>query len=622
MIPQLKHCVTGLILHLVFLSGALATPSFRGQPLTDESQLLATYDYVIIGAGVSGLTVANRLSENPNLDILVIEAGEFDKNEDYIVIPGLAGGAIGTIYDWNLTYATNSDINNRTLSIPQGKAVGGSSLLNRMVFDRGSSADYNRWKKLGNPGWGWTNLLPYFKKSEKFTAPADSIVDEWNISYDPSVHGTRGHVQSSYSPWIWPSTKHFIRAIASLGVRFPRDGASGDAVGGYFVPHNQDPASVSRSDAASAYWDTAYNRPKLHLITGRKATRLISKATRNGPIVTGVEIAISAQSSRKIVHVVREVILAAGAIHTPQILQLSGIGDPATLSRLNIPSVANVPGVGRNFQDHLYVPVVFSFDFPLTSTNLTSNSTFAAESLSLYHTKGTGPYADATGDFLTFLPARNFTTKAHSLRATTLRQGSDTYLEPDTPLGVRRGYSAQHTLLANGLVAADEAQIEILWADGTFVVGLEHPLSRGSVRLASSDPFAPPLAAPAYLRNPIDIQILVEAIKYIREIARTSSLTPFNPVELVPGAQVNSDGALEAYVRGAADTLFHPAGTCSVGQYALGGVVNQDFRVYNVGRLRVVDASVFPMLPATHIQSSVYAVAEKAAAAIMSSWKD
>ncbi|CEL10586.1 hypothetical protein ASPCAL13703 [Aspergillus calidoustus] len=617
-------CIARLILGIGLGSPVLAVSASHGKVLTSEAQLRSSYDYVIVGGGVSGLTVANRLSENPKNSILVIEAGDFDQDEDYIVIPGLAGGAIGTKYDWNLTYVPNPDAAGRAPSIPQGKAVGGSSLLNRMVFDRGSSADYDRWRALGNRGWGWKDLLPYFKKSETFTPPEDAIEAEWNATYDPSVHGSSGPIQSSYAPWIWPSTKHFISALTGLGIRIPKDAASGDAVGLYFSPHNQDPLTVSRSDARRGYWEAASHRPRLSLLAGRTVSRLITKQTPQGPTVTGVEFVSSKCKSPTVVKVSKEAILAAGAIHTPQLLQLSGIGDPAILSPLNISTVAKVPGVGRNLQDHVYVPVVFSFDFPLTSANLTSNATFAAESLDLYNTHKTGPYADATGDFLAFLSTDSFTSQRDTLHRLANAQDPSTYLDADTPASVKRGYAAQHKLLTAGLAATNQAQIEVLWADGTFVLGLQHPFSRGSVRPAAAsstdgNPLAAPLADSAFLRNPIDIAILIEAIKFARAVAHTPELTAFNPVELVPGADVSSDTDLEAYIRGAAESLFHPSGSCSVGKLENGGVVDTEFRVHGVRGLRVVDASVFPMLPAAHIQSSVYAVAEKAAEAIKSS---
>ncbi|KAL4792332.1 hypothetical protein BDV19DRAFT_368594 [Aspergillus venezuelensis] len=612
--------IGGLTLGLGLFAPVSAGSQFKGNLIRD-STFLPTYDYVIVGGGVSGLTVANRLSEDADLSILVIEAGEFDKNEDSILIPGLAGGAIGTQYDWNLTYVSNPDTADRAVSIPQGKVVGGSSLLNRMVLDRGSSADYDRWRELGNEGWGWSDLLPYFKKSETFTPPNDDIVDEWNVTYDLSVHGKTGPIQSSWAPWIWPATRHFIDAITSFGVSIPLDAAGGNAVGGYWSPHSQDPVTVTRSDARRAYYDTVSSRPNLHLVTGRKVTKLVSEKSPAGPRITGVEFAASATSGRSIINATKEVILAAGSLHTPQILQLSGIGDPALLKALNISTVANVPGVGHNLQDHLYVPVVYQMDFPLTATNLTTNATFAAESLALYRSNKTGPYADATGNFLAFLPYANFTSASEvtALHETAQSQDPTVYLDTHTPPTVQTGYTSQHTLLVQGIPSKEQAQLEIIWSDGTFVLGLQHPFSRGSVCLSSSDPFDAPLADPAFLRNPLDVEILVAAIKYARNLASSSTLTPFNPVEVVPGSNVTTDADVEAYIRGAAESLYHPSGTCAVGSKELGGVVDTDFRVHGLRGLRVVDASVLPMLPATHIQSSVYAVAEKAAEAIQRS---
>ncbi|KAL4967505.1 GMC family oxidoreductase [Aspergillus stella-maris] len=606
-----------LVLGLGLIAPASAGSQFKGHLIRDSS-LLPTYDYVIVGGGVSGLTVANRLSEDADLSILVIEAGEFDKNEDSILIPGLAGGVIGTEYDWNLTYVSNPDAADRSVSIPQGKVVGGSSLLNRMVFDRGSSADYDRWRELGNEGLGWSDLLPYFKKSETFTAPNEDIVEEWNITYNLAAHGETGPIQSSWAPWIWPATKHFIDAITSFGVSIPLDAASGDAVGGYWSPHSQDPVTVTRSDARRAYYDSVSSRPNLHLVTGRKVTRLVSERSPTGPRITGAEIAVSATSGFSIINATKEVILAAGSLHTPQILQLSGIGDPALLKTLNISTVANVPGVGHNLQDHLYVPVVYQMDFPLTATNLTTNATFAAESLALYRSEKTGPYADATGNFLAFLPFSNFTGVAEvtALHETAQSQDPSAYLDADTPSTVTAGYTLQHNLLVQGIPSKHQAQLEIIWSDGTFVLGLQHPFSRGSVRLSSTDPFDAPLADPAFLRNPLDVEILIAAIKYARELASSPILSAYNPLELVPGSNVTTDEQLETYIRGAAESLYHPSGTCSVGRKERGGVVDTDFRVHGVQNLRVVDASVLPMLPATHIQSSVYAVAEKAAEAI------
>lgn len=231
--------------------------------------------------------------------------------------------------------------------------------------------------------------------------------------------------------------------------------------------------------------------------------------------------------------------------------------------------------------------------------------------MELYEKNHTGPYADPTGDFLTFLPVQNFTTEASSIYQAAMAQTPQQYLDADTPSTVINGYAAQLKLLAEGVEADDQAVLEVLWADpGIFVLGLVHPFSRGTVRLASTDPFEAPLADSGLFHNPLDVQLLVEAIKYARQVSSTSALTAHNPFEVAPGAGVTSDADLAAYVQNSATTLYHPSGTCAAGPLANGGVVNSKFQVYGVQNLRVVDASVFPLLPATHIQSTVYALAE------------
>ena len=254
--------------------------------------------------------------------------------------------------------------------------------------------------------------------------------------------------------------------------------------------------------------------------------------------------------------------------------------------------------------------LIFIVDFPLSLDNLTSNETYASDMMALYETNRTGPYASGTGDFLAFIPVQNFTEKVTSIAHAARRQNPRSYLPADTPMSVVHGYKKQLKLLAEGVDADDQAVLEIIFSGSTFVLGLAHPFSRGSVRLASTDPFDAPLADSGLLRNPLDVQLMVEAIKYARTVASTSAMQPYNPAEILPGSNVTTDADLEAFVRENTSTLFHPSGTCAAGRKNEGGVVDSRFRVYGVQNLRVVDASVFPMLPAAHIQSTVYAVAE------------
>ncbi|KAI0174050.1 GMC oxidoreductase [Pestalotiopsis sp. NC0098] len=590
-----------------------AHPAFRGHIVNRRDDLLPAYDYVVIGAGASGLTVANRLSEDDETTVLVIEAGEFDQGEDIVTIPGLAGGAIGTKYDWNISYAPTEYVANNSISIPQGKIVGGSTKLNRMVFDRGSESDYDRWEDLGNQGWGWEALLPYFKKNEIFTPPDAQIASEFNITYDVSAHGYDGYMNVSYAPFIWPTTKVFVDAIEEVGISISPDQANGNAIGGFYTPHNQDPETATRSSAREAYYDTVATRSNLHLITGQQVTRILSNGTGDSVCVTGVEFASGRNASRSSVAVQKEAILAAGAIFTPQILQVSGIGDAAYLSSINVSTIVDLPAVGQNFHDHILLTTVNTIVAPLTASNLTTNATYAAESRELYDTEQTGPYADSTGDFLVFLPLQNFTEQWSTIQTEATAQDLSLYLPKGTAAEVVSGYKRQHEVLTEKLGSTGSAVLEMIWADGAVVLGLEHPYSRGSVNAPSGDIFDAPSADPALLSNPLDVEILVEGIKFVRTLMGADALGPLQPVEVLPGANVTSDADLSSFVRQSASTLYHPAGSCKLGARNEGGVVDGELKVYGIEGLRIVDASVMPLLPASHTMTTVYAVAEKAA---------
>ncbi|PNP81101.1 hypothetical protein FNYG_05568 [Fusarium nygamai] len=556
--------------------GCLHATTASAYPRQDAS-LRAEYDYIIVGAGASGLTVANRLSEDPAVTVLVIEAGDFDKNEDIVTIPGLAGGAVGTKYDWNLTYPSTTSLNGRNVSIPLGKVVGGSTKLNRMVYDRGSKADYDRWAELGNSDWQWDTLLPYFKKNEKFTGPNADIKKEYGITTDPSAHGSSGFIHSSYSPFFWPTTKNLVKATEELDINVAFDQANGGAIGGYFCPHNLNPKTVVRSSAQD-YYSAVSQRKNLQLLPGNQVTRILTSKNGSSVKATGVEFAKNKGSAKNTVKAKKEVILAAGAIHTPQILQVSGI-----------------------------------VNAPIQNGNLTGNATFAAEARAEYDQQKKGPYSSPTGDFLLFLPLSNATSSAADIHKQAASQDGSKFLPSGTPAEVVKGYKKQQKVLNDKLLDTKSAILEVIWADGTSVLGLQHPYSRGSVKAKSSNIFDSPDANPEFLKNPLDIAILTEGVKFVRKLSGAPSIKSLNPFEIVPGANVTSDSDIEQFIRNSASTLLHPAGSCKLGSRSDGGVVDEKLRVYGIKGLRIVDASVIPLLPATHTMTTVYAVAEKAA---------
>lgn len=230
-----------------------------------------------------------------------------------------------------------------------------------------------------------------------------------------------------------------------------------------------------------------------------------------------------------------------------------------------------------------------------------------------YYQNKTGPYSTPTGDFLLFLPLVNFTNAAtsESLIASAAAQNGTKYLAPDTPAEVVAGYEKQQAVLNSKLGANDSAILELIWDTGTLVLGLEHPFSRGSVRAASDSIFDAPIATPRFLANPLDLQLMVEAVKFSRTVRETPAIQSLQPVEVLPGANVTSDAAIEEFIRAYTATLYHPAGSCKMGLREEGGVVDTQLKVYGTSNLRVVDASVFPLLPATHLMTAVYGVAEK-----------
>ncbi|KAH8723728.1 hypothetical protein GQ44DRAFT_684935 [Phaeosphaeriaceae sp. PMI808] len=593
-------------------SGALAHPLFNGQVISEADGLLLEYDYIVVGAGASGLTVANRLSEQPNLNVLIIEAGELDRNEDFVTIPGLAGGAIGTRYDWNTSYAATDEIGGRVTSIPQGKVVGGSTKLNRMVFDRGSKSDYDGWEALGNQGWNFAGLLPYFKKNERFTPPTKEIQAEYDIKYDLHYHGDEGYMQTSLSPFFWPTTKNLVKATKALGIPI-NDQASGNAIGGYFCPHNLDPITVTRSSAKEAYYASAVQRPNFHLLANNQVSRIVTDRSNGKVKATGVEFASSAGAERRNIKAKKEVILAAGTFHTPQLLQISGIGDAKLLKAINVTAIVDLPAVGHNLHDHVLAVVVNAINTTLLTNTLTSNATFAAEARRQYDTEKKGPLTSPTGDFLLFLPLSTYSNASNAIASQAAAAKASVSLPSDTPAEVAKGYEAQYKSLNKKLLANDAAFLEILWADGTLVLGLQHPYSRGSVKASSSSVFDAPIADVGFLRNPLDVKVLREGVHFARRFVKTSGISELSPFEVVPGTNVTSDADIDAYLKGSVSTLFHPAGTCKMGARESGGVVDNELKVYGVEGLRIVDASVIPILPAAHIMTTVYAVAEKAA---------
>ncbi|KAI7264019.1 GMC oxidoreductase [Hortaea werneckii] len=571
------------------------------------------YDYVIIGGGTSGLTVANRPTEDSRVNVLVIEYGHLDNEEAGTTLSGLP--------------VPNKYVRTEE-SVPQIGLNGRTS----MFFNRGSAEDYDSWEELGNPGWGWKDLLPYFKKSETFTPPSFQIANEYAdiISPDLAPHGTDGPVGSSFPNFQWPIAKNFFRGWNAIGLLTQPQPNAGDANGVIYGPLSLNAKNQSRSSASRAYYrPIARKRGNLHLIVGHAASKIhFDRITaRSVDFIRSNTTAESSENPPSNVKACREIILAAGAPYSPQILQLSGIGPRKLLERLGIETIVDLPGVGSNFQDQPTIFMQYTYtNYPYPSPEwLNTNETWTNEQLALYYHNRTGPITVPyfSGTLVAYLPLQNMTDESDGILQSVSEVNTSSLLSINSDPAVLAGYHAQTQILLGRYRSAHTTVQEVAFGgSGSVPVALLKPLSRGSIQINTTDPSKTPLVDLGTFSYPTDLEIAVEAIKKTRQFMNSAPMQETGPTEIVPGANVTSDDEIAAAIWNLArSTWQHPTSSCSMMRRELGGVVDPTLKVYGVEGLRVVDASIMPLIVGSHTSSTVYAVAEKAADLIKAAQK-
>ncbi len=527
------------------------------------------FDYIVIGGGSAGCVLAARLSEDPAVSVCLLEAGPADKSVLIHCPAGLALLAQSSQANWAFETVPQPGLNGRRGYQPRGKVLGGSSSINAMIYLRGLREDYDGWAAEGNAGWGFDDLLPYFKRAEHNERGADAF------------HGTGGplNVMDLRSPNRFGPV--FVEAARQAGYPLNPDfnGARQEGVGMYQVTHK----NGERFSAAKAYLTPNLGRQNLTVMTGAHTTRILLEGRR----AVGVEVRVGGELKQ--LKAKREVLLCAGALQSPQLLMLSGIGPGAQLQPLGITTVHDLPGVGANLHDH--VDVVQVVDTPQLKDLFGLSLAGALNAI-----KGIFEWRRARSGLLT----TNFAEAGGFIKS------SPNETLPDLQLHFVIGKLVDHgrkTVFGHGY---------------SCHVCLLRPKSRGSVKLASNDPMAAPLIDPNFFAEPDDMARLLRGFKLMRGVLQQPALAGYRGRELPASAVAQTDAQIEAFIRGHADTIYHPVGSCRMGSGAM-DVVDAQLRVHGVQALRVVDASIMPSIVGGNTNAPVIAIAEKAADLVRSS---
>jgi len=529
---------------------------------------MQSFDYIVIGAGTAGCVLANRLSNDPGKTVLLLEAG---KTDDYFLID-IPVGYLYTIgnprTDWCFETESEPGLNDRSIGYARGKVLGGCSSINAMIYMRGQKTDYDHWASLGNSGWGWNDVLPIFRRSEDYQHGADDF------------HGSGGELRVEERRVNWEILDVWRDAAEQCGIPKIDEFNRGDNFGNAYFQMTQ--RTGKRWSAVRAFLDGIRNRSNLTVMTEATVERLTLETPEDGLRVTGVQFIH--KDKRQQVKAEREVLLAAGAIASPQLLQLSGIGRDGDLQAHDIPIQRTLSGVGQNLQDHLQIRTIYKVDNTVT-LNQRARTPWGMAMMGLeYFLKKTGPMTmppSQLGAFAKSDPSQ-------------LSANIEWHVQP---LSLDKFGSPLHRY--NAITPS--------------VCNLR-PSSRGTVTLKSANPHDAPAIAPNYLSTEEDLDVTVAGLKFTRRIMAAPALQPFNPVELKPGPETLSDEELRHAAGDLGTTVFHPVGTCKMGpQDDPTAVVDDELKVHGVQGLRVIDASIMPTITSGNTNAPTVMIAERGA---------
>ena len=540
--------------------------------MTDVMPQVAEYDYIIVGAGSAGCVLANRLSEDPATTVLLLEAGPEDKSLWMKIPAGATRVFAPGPTNWGYFTEPERHLRNRKIYWPRGRTLGGSSSINGMVYLRGHPEDYNEWARLGNPGWAWDDVMPYFKVSE-------------DQQHGPSsMHGSGGPLAVSDPVVDDEASRLFIQSAVNSGLPFRQDLNDGiqEGVGRAQVTVRDG----RRSSTSAAFLHPIRHRRNLDVKVGALVERVELQGRR------AVGIRYSQAGTPLGARARREVILSGGVINTPQLLMLSGIGPAAHLQAMGVPVRHDLEGVGANLQDHLYVYFIAECE----------------KALSLNHElTGARMYFHA----LKYLFNRSGYLNMGAVQSTAFPRVGKGADRPDVEISFR---PISLTISKTGAIVLDP------FPGINASCSLLRPKARGAIRLASANPRDPARIHANYLDNEEDLSVMREGMRWIRKVFTTAPLADFLKREVSPGAMVTSDGDWENYIRDNAQSVYHPVGTCAMGVDAM-AVVDPQLKVHGMEGLRVIDASVMPRITSCNTNAPTIMIGEKGASMILAEHK-